>query len=309
MEFTPELPVSKGNKNILVVTDELATYTNVIPTSTSIAKRRTVIGKFGIPTQVIMDRDVCWTGRFWKESSNKISLQACSGLSRDNRVLQHNALAFSCNSTPHSATSFASAHEYSPITESAILPSSESMPGLSGPPPISRLCCSSIVGNILDNVSFHLEVQEMVEQLLTEQPKVLKLKLSFPKQADYQNQFSSLFPASLDGKRGRQRKFLMEDICCTWIHPKLDIALDSSKLRMNFWISFICQNFYYLLFHLSIAFHLLILLAFVIIASCVTPSVFKGFRSDCRQGGLCYGYWDSHPYYTTYAYIMFSNHS
>jgi len=243
MEFTPKLPVSKGNKNILVVTDELATYANFIPTSTSIAKRRTVIGKFRILMHVIMDRDVCWTGRFWKESSNKISLQACSGLSRDNQVLQHNALAFSCNSTPHSATSFASTHEYSPITESAIIPSSESMPGLSGPPLVSRLHCSSIVGNILDNVSFHLEVQEMVEPLLTEQPKVLKLRLSFSKRADYQNQFSLLFPASLDGKRGRQRKFLMEDICCMWIHPKLDIALDSSKLRMTFWISFICQNF------------------------------------------------------------------
>src|SRR5882762_7312308 len=131
---------------------------------------------------------------------------------------------------------------------------------------------------------------------------VVSLRLSFPKRADYHNQSSYkfqeeiwvlinlLFPALLDGKRGRQRKLLMEDICCTWIHPMLNIALDFSRLRMTFWISFICQNFYYRLFHLSITFHLLILLEFVIIASCVTPSVFTGFRSDCRQGGLCYGY-------------------
>jgi len=202
----------------------------------------------------------------------------------------------------HSATSFASAQEYTPITKSAILPCSESMPRLSGPPPISRLCHSSIIGNILGNVSFHPEVQEMVGPHLTEKPKVLKLRLCFPKRADYHNQSSYkfqeeiwvlinlLFPALLDGKRGRQRKLLMEDICCTWIHPMLNIALDFSRLRMTFWISFICQNFYYRLFHLSITFHLLILLEFVIIASCVTPSVFTGFRSDCRQGGLCYGY-------------------
>ena len=95
----------------------------------------------------------------------------------------------------------------------------------------------------------------------------------------------------------------MEDVCCTWIHPILNIALDFSKFRMASWISIICQNFYYLLFHLSIAFHLLILLASVIIASCATPSVLKGFRSNCRQGGLCYGYQDSHPHYTTYAYL------
>src|SRR6202050_201226 len=181
--------------------------------------------------------------------------------------------------------SFAAPNEYPQITDPAILPCSESRPRLSGPPPISGLRCSSIVGNILDNVSFHPEVQEMVGPLLTEQHKVLKLRLSFPKWAYYHNEFSSLFSASLDGKRVRQKKLLMEDICCTWIHPMLNIALDFSKLRMTFWISFICQNFYYLLFHLSITFHLLILLAFVIVASCVTPSVFKGFRSDCRQGG------------------------
>jgi len=179
VEFTPELPVSKGYENILVVMDKLATYTNFIPTSTSIAQGRAVIAKFGIPRQVIVYRDIRRTGRFWMESSNKISLQACSGLSRDNRAFQHNVSAFSCNSAPHSATSFASAQEYTPITKSAILPCSESMPRLSGPPPISRLRRSSIVGNILDNVSFHPEVQEMVGPHLTEKPKVLKLRLSF----------------------------------------------------------------------------------------------------------------------------------
>jgi hypothetical protein len=190
MEFTPELPVSKGYKNILVGKDKLATYINFIPTSTSIAKRGTVITKFGIPRQVIMDRDIRRTGMFWKESSNEISLHACIGLARDNRALQLNASAFSCNSTPHSATSSASAHKYTSVTGSAILHCSESMPRLSEPPPISRLRCSGIIENILDNVSLHPEVQKMVGPLLTEQPKVLKLRLSFPKRADYHNQSS-----------------------------------------------------------------------------------------------------------------------
>jgi hypothetical protein len=181
MEFIPKLPISGEYEDILIVKVKLATNANFIPTSTSIAERRAVTAKFGIPRQVIMDRDVRRTGRFWKESSNKISLQACIGPSRDNWAVQPNASAFSCNSAPHSATSFAAAHEYTPITEPAILPCLESMPRLSGPPPISGLRCSSIVGNILDNVSFHPEVQEMVGPLLTEQPKVLKLRLSFPK--------------------------------------------------------------------------------------------------------------------------------
>src|SRR6202042_3534240 len=98
-------------KDILIVKDKLATNANFIPTSTSIAKRRTVIAKFGIPRQVIMDRDVHQTGRFWKESSNKISLQACIGLFGDNRAVQPTALAFSCNCTPHSAISFAAAQK------------------------------------------------------------------------------------------------------------------------------------------------------------------------------------------------------
>ena len=174
MEFIPKLPISGEYEDILIVKVRLATNANFILTSTSIAEKRAVTAKFGIPRQVIMDRDVRRTGRFWKESSNKISLQACIGPSRDNQAVQPNASAFSCNSAPHSATSFAAAHEYTPITEPAILPCSESMPRLSGPPPISGLRCSSIVGNILDNVSFHPEVQEMVGPLLTEQPKVLK---------------------------------------------------------------------------------------------------------------------------------------
>src|ERR1700685_1791971 len=117
MEFIPELPMSEEYEDILIVKVKLATNVNFILTSTSIAERRAVTAKFGIPRQVIMDRDVHWTGRFWKERSNKISLQACIGLSGDNQVVQPNASAFSCNSMPHSAMSFTAAHEYTPIIE------------------------------------------------------------------------------------------------------------------------------------------------------------------------------------------------
>ena len=74
MDFIRELPNSKGYDNILVIMDKLAMYTIFIPTSTSITEKGTaerhVIAKFGIPRQVIMDRDIRWTGEFWKENSN-----------------------------------------------------------------------------------------------------------------------------------------------------------------------------------------------------------------------------------------------
>ena len=75
MEFTPELPVSKGYKNILVGKDKLATYINFIPTSTSIAGRSMIIAKFGIPRPVIMNRDICQTGRFWEKIANRMGLK------------------------------------------------------------------------------------------------------------------------------------------------------------------------------------------------------------------------------------------
>ena len=122
MEFILELPIFKGYSNILVVKDKLSKCTNFVLTSTSINEKGTVIAKFRIPRQVIMDRDVRQTGRFQKEISNgmslkqslttayqpqangqakvsnqtfEISLHACIGLSRDNWALQLNSSAFS----------------------------------------------------------------------------------------------------------------------------------------------------------------------------------------------------------------------
>jgi len=199
------------------------------------------------------------------------------------------------------------------------------MTSLSKPPLISRLRCSSLIENITDDVSLLPKARTIVEPLLTKQPKVLKLRLFFLKQAHNHNQTSYKFqkensvlidtfcPAYSKERRWRQllRKYdspfeviqklspvfnHLRNVWSLWIHLVLNIGLsdlaqmDFSKFWITSWIFIICQNFYYLLFGLSVAFNLLILLASVIIASCATPSVFKGFRSDCRQGGLCYGY-------------------
>ena len=74
MDFIPELPTSNGYDNILVIVDKLTKYAILIPTTTSITEDETaklffkhVILKFGIPRQVISDRDTRWRGDFWKE--------------------------------------------------------------------------------------------------------------------------------------------------------------------------------------------------------------------------------------------------
>jgi hypothetical protein len=75
MDFITELPVSKaGHDSILVVIDKLTKYALFIPTTSKIDEKGTaglffkqVIAKFGIPRQVISDRDTRWCGVFWKE--------------------------------------------------------------------------------------------------------------------------------------------------------------------------------------------------------------------------------------------------
>ena len=74
MDFIPELPASDGFDNILVIVDKLTKYAIIIPTTTQVTEEETaklffkhVISKFGIPRQVISDRDTRWRGDFWKE--------------------------------------------------------------------------------------------------------------------------------------------------------------------------------------------------------------------------------------------------
>jgi hypothetical protein len=75
MDFIPELPKTKsGYDNILVVVDKLTKYAIFIPTITTLKETECakllfdhVFTKFGLPRQIISDRDSKWTGSFWEE--------------------------------------------------------------------------------------------------------------------------------------------------------------------------------------------------------------------------------------------------
>src|SRR6267154_3934069 len=79
MDFIPELPFSNGFDNILVIMDKLTKYAIFIPTTTMITEVGTaklffhhIISKFGIPRQVITDRNIRWQGELWKKSCNRM---------------------------------------------------------------------------------------------------------------------------------------------------------------------------------------------------------------------------------------------
>ena len=158
MDFIPELPVSDGFDNILVIVDKLTKYAIIIPTTTRITKEETaklffrhVISKFGIPRQVISDRDTRWRGDFWKEICRlmgmrrslttsyhpqadgqteilnqglEISIRAYIGPDRDDWSEMLDALALSYNTSPHTATGFSPAYllrGFQPITSTTLL--------------------------------------------------------------------------------------------------------------------------------------------------------------------------------------------
>jgi hypothetical protein len=81
MDFIPELPECEGCDNVLVIVDKLTKYAIFIPTTTTITEKGTaelffqhVISKYGIPRQVIMDRDVRWKGEFWREICDRMGM-------------------------------------------------------------------------------------------------------------------------------------------------------------------------------------------------------------------------------------------
>jgi hypothetical protein len=75
MDFIPELPMTKnGYNNILVIVDKLTKYGIFIPTTTHINEIEVakmlfhhIISKYGIPKQIISDRDSKFTGTLWGE--------------------------------------------------------------------------------------------------------------------------------------------------------------------------------------------------------------------------------------------------
>lgn len=158
MDFIPELPVSDGYDNILVIVDKLTKYALFIACSTSITEIDTarlffkhVISEYGIPRQIISDRDARWRGDFWQEvcklldttralttsyhpqadgqtevmnQTLEIALRAYVGPSRDDWSGKLSALQLAYNTTPHSATGYSPAYllrGYQPRTVSSLV--------------------------------------------------------------------------------------------------------------------------------------------------------------------------------------------
>ena len=72
---------SSGFDNMPVIVDKLTKYTIFIPTTISVTDVETaklffhhIIFKFGIPQQVITDRDARWKGEFWKEICKRMEM-------------------------------------------------------------------------------------------------------------------------------------------------------------------------------------------------------------------------------------------
>ena len=170
MDFIPELPNSDGFDNILVIVDKLTKYAIIIPTTTHVTEEETarlffkhVVSKFGIPRQVISDRDTRWRGDFWKEVCRlmgmrrslttsyhpqadgqteilnqglEISIRAYIGPERDDWSGMLDALSLSYNSSTHTATGFSPAYllrGFHPLTSTSIIsqPSSINRTGIS----------------------------------------------------------------------------------------------------------------------------------------------------------------------------------
>ena len=158
MDFIPELPLSNGYDNVLVIVDKLTKYGIFIPCNTGITEKETaqlvfkhIICEYGIPRQIISDRDVRWRGDFWKETCRllgteralttsyhpqadgqtevlnqglEIALRAYVGPTRDDWSGLLPALAFSYNTSPHSSTGFQPAfllRGYLPTTTSTFI--------------------------------------------------------------------------------------------------------------------------------------------------------------------------------------------
>jgi transposase InsO family protein len=141
MDFITELPMTKGGyDNVLVIVDKLTKYAIFIPTTTEIDEVSTaklffkhVVTHFGLPRQIITDRDSKWSGNFWEELCKIMGMtrslttayhpQADGQTEIMNQILEIGLrtyigtdlnewdkyldfLALSYNTSPHSATTF-----------------------------------------------------------------------------------------------------------------------------------------------------------------------------------------------------------
>ncbi|QRV75096.1 Retrovirus-related Pol polyprotein from transposon [Ceratobasidium sp. AG-Ba] len=72
LDFIMDLPESQGYNAILVIVDKLTRYAHFIPCTTKINEVETaalfcehIWSQYGLPRQIISDRDARWTGAFW----------------------------------------------------------------------------------------------------------------------------------------------------------------------------------------------------------------------------------------------------
>lgn len=82
MDFIPILPNSSGYDNCLVIVDKLMKYGLFIPTTTEISAEGTAklffhhaFAHYGLPRQVITDRDTRWSASFWKQLCKHLDIR------------------------------------------------------------------------------------------------------------------------------------------------------------------------------------------------------------------------------------------
>jgi hypothetical protein len=82
MDFIMDLPLSHGYNAILTIVDKLTKYAMFIPCKTTINEEETaklvhnhVWMHYGLPRQIITDRDARWTGSFWEHLTAIIGIK------------------------------------------------------------------------------------------------------------------------------------------------------------------------------------------------------------------------------------------
>ena len=195
MDFIPELPTSNGFDNILVIVNKLTKYAIIVPTTTRITEVETarlffkhVISKFGIPHQIISDRDTKWRGDFWKEVCRlmgmrrslmmsyhpqsdrqteimnqglEISIRTYIGPNQDDWSEMLDALSY--NSSTHTTTGFSPAYllwEFQPVTSTYMV---------SQPPSVDRTGILNSGSN--DQEMSHNKALKLVEGFVAERSR------------------------------------------------------------------------------------------------------------------------------------------
>jgi hypothetical protein len=160
MDFIMDLPLSHGYNAILTIVDKLTKYAMFLPCKTTITEEETaklvhnhVWMHYGLPRQIITDRDTRWTGSFWEhltaiigikrslttayhpqangqsEIMNQIleiALRCFTNPSMDNWSELLPSFAFAYNTSTHTSTGFSPAYllyGFQPLKPSNLLAS------------------------------------------------------------------------------------------------------------------------------------------------------------------------------------------